>query len=323
MLKYLVILLDDTATSYCCYRSEKQERRLISLEDLRAGILFAMKQNLMLQVVYPACEIPAGHREAIETIDHCKVAPAGNGCEKRADVVAFDRWSDAEAFAAAMEGKKSGKIVALRLAKAEFFACYSGLVRMLRCVERLNVVITDVETFGEQDFTAYSEALAALGMEVKKLYAQGAKPQLNILTDRLALEAMNSCNAGYESVTLAPNGKFYVCPAFYLEDEGDAVGDLSTGLDVKNRQLYGLQHAPLCRACDAYQCKRCIWLNRKTTGEVNTPSREQCIVAHLERNASAKLLRDLQSTGEYTSVKEIGELSCLDPFLNYELGITD
>jgi CXXX repeat peptide maturase len=312
MLKYLVIVLDDTAASYCHYQSKKAERRLISLADLKASILFAMKQNLTLQVVYPACEVPAAHREAIETIDHCKVAPC-NGSEKRADVVVFDSWSAVEGRAEAELGKE--KVAVLRLDKAAFFACYPKIGGMLGCVRRLNVVITDVEAFGEQDFRAYSEALSALSAEVKKLYAQGLKPQLNILTDRLMLEAMNSCNAGYESVTLAPNGKFYVCPAFYMEDEGDAIGDLSTGLSIKNRQLYGLQHAPLCRSCDAYQCKRCVWLNRKTTGEVNTPSREQCVAAHLERNASGKLLRDLQSaSGEHGFVKTIGDVSYLDPF---------
>ena len=51
MLQYLVILLDDTSVSYCHYRNPKTERRFISLNDLKAGILFAMKQNLMIQFV--------------------------------------------------------------------------------------------------------------------------------------------------------------------------------------------------------------------------------------------------------------------------------
>ena len=311
MLQYLVILLDDTATSYCHYQSSKAERRPISPDDLKAGILFAMKQNLMLQVVYPAYEISAERREAIESIDHCKIAP-GAGRELRADVLTFDRWSDAQGMADAMAGKE--KTVVLRLDKAAFFACHRSMGRLLRCAGRLNVVITDVEAFGERDFAAYGEALSALSADVQQLYAQGATPQLNLLTDRLLLESMNGCNAGYQSVTLAPNGKFYVCPAFYIEDEGDAIGDLSGGLSISNRQLYGIRHAPLCRTCDAYQCRRCAWLNRKTTGEVNTPSREQCVAAHVERNASRSLLRALQKAGMRGFVEEIRELSCLDPF---------
>lgn len=44
---------------------------------------------------------------------------------------------------------------------------------------------------------------------------------------------MNNCNAGWESVTLAPDAKFYVCPAFYLGNDGYAIGDLQKGLDIK------------------------------------------------------------------------------------------
>lgn len=45
MLQYLVILLDDTSVSYCHYDNRKSEHRLISLENLKAGILFARKKT--------------------------------------------------------------------------------------------------------------------------------------------------------------------------------------------------------------------------------------------------------------------------------------
>ena len=113
---------------------------------------------------------------------------------------------------------------------------------------------------------------------------------------------MNNCNAGWESITLAPDGKFYICPAFYQDNLGD-VGDLKNGINIPNPQLYRLDHAPICSHCDAYQCRRCIWLNLKTTLEVNTPSHEQCVVSHLERNAS----RIINS-------ENIPEINYLDPF---------
>lgn len=156
------------------------------------------------------------------------------------------------------------------------------------------------------------------------MYVACKTPQLNLLTDRMMLDGMNNCNAGSDSITLAPDGRFYVCPAFYLaaddEDYGlgkskVSVGSLASGLDIKNPQLYKLSHAPLCRNCDAYQCKRCVWLNRKTTYEVNTPSHEQCVVAHLERNASRALLMDIRKHGTFLPEKKgIKEISYLDPF---------
>lgn len=181
-------------------------------------------------------------------------------------------------------------------------------------MSRLNVVITDIDKFSEADFDTYRNILGQLVEQVKEQYVNGKYAQLNILTDRILLEGMNNCNAGWESITLAPDGKFYICPAFYLETDGYSVGDLQTGLDIKNRQLYRLDHAPICRKCDAYQCRRCVWLNRKMTMEVNTPSHEQCVISHLERNASKQLLGSLRVSGTFSGYPEIPAINYLDPF---------
>ena len=98
------------------------------------------------------------------------------------------------------------------------------------------------------------------------------------------------------AAALASDGKFYPCPAFYYAGCGFS-GDVETGIDLANPQLYRLDHAPLCRRCDAYQCRRCIWLNRKYTNEICVPSHGQCIAAHVERNASRRLLAMMKDAG--------------------------
>ena len=202
--------------------------------------------------------------------------------------------------------------------KADFFTHYPLLTKILGQVKRLNVVIADIDTFTTEDFDRYNSALNMLAEQLHMLYETGAAPQLNLLSDRLLLNQMNNCNAGVESVTLTPDGKFYICPAFYYDPEGEAVGDLESGLNIKNQQLYQLDHAPLCRRCDAYQCRRCVWLNHRTTLEVNTPSHEQCVAAHLERNASRNLLLALQRSNSVMSQQTIPEINYLDPFDNRE-----
>lgn len=129
---------------------------------------------------------------------------------------------------------------------------------------------------------------------------------------------MNNCNAGVDHITLAPDGLFYICPAFYYEqikneNTNNSIGDITKDIEIKNQQLYRLDHAPICRECDAYHCKRCVWLNRKLTLEVNTPSHEQCIVAHTERNASKRLLEDINKT-EALIDNTIENLDYIDPF---------
>jgi len=313
MLKYLIILLDDTSTSYCHYDNPKTEKGLISLEDLKAGILFAMKQNLMVQFVYPDYEIPTEYKEAIETIDHVKIMPSDAKDTVSADVLVF-KGTIRHCGLDPQSPENKGKIFVLR-------TCSDGACPVpIEHVDRLNIIITDIETFTEKDFETYKQYLSELGATVKDIYTNGTlrlrsatMPQINLLTDRILLDKMNNCNAGVENITLAPNGKFYICPAFYIENEEDSVGNLKEGLNIKNQQLYKLEYAPLCRTCDAYQCKRCVWLNRKTTLEVNTPSHEQCVVSHLERNASENLLKELKQAG-YFHDKEIPAIDYLDPF---------
>lgn len=327
MLQYLIILLDDTSTSYCHYDNNNVKSKLISLDDLKAGIFYAMKENLMIQFVYPDFELPQAYKEVINTIDHSVIVSSlceDSELKKNADVVVMHDWT-------AIEWMKfnTDTSYVLRTSKSDLFDRYRFLVAVIGKVSRLNIVITDVESFTDEDFETYKNVLSSFSEEIEKMYVDGKSPQLNLLTDRMMLDKMNNCNAGWENITLAPDGKFYVCPAFYHAQQADGsetsigevcekvycIGDLKSGLDIKNPQLYRLDHAKLCRNCDAYQCKRCIWVNRKTTCEVNTPSHEQCVVAHLERNASRVLLNNIRKHGTFLPGKgEIKEIEYLDPF---------
>lgn len=308
MIQYLVILLDDTSVSFCHYGNAKATRRLMPLETLKAGILYGMKENLNIQFVYPAYALPEAYDAAIESIDHVKIKPVGT--PEGADVLVMNGWKECEGVEAG-----AGVSCVLRLPKAEWFGQAGRVAALLEKTERLNVVLTDVETFTEDDFKAYEASLSELSGLLANAYVNGRTPQLNLLTDRMMLEKMNNCGAGDTNITLAPDGKFYVCPAFYQAEGGYAIGSLAEGLEIKNAQLYRLDHAPLCRHCDAYQCRRCIWLNRKTTLEVNTPGHEQCVAAHLERNASRQLLLEIRKHGAFLPDKrEIREIDYLDPF---------
>ena len=313
MLQYLIILLDDTSTSYCHYENDRHKRNLMSLDILKQGIRFGMMENLMIQFVYPDYELPQEYKNAIETIDHSKIVSSlceDEALTAEADVIVFHGWVNLS------QGKLDrGKSYVLRTSKDELFDRHLFLKDILSKVDRLNIIITDVDTFSDKDFEKYRLVLHTLSGHIEKLYVNGKSPQLNLLTDRMMLREMNNCGAGDTNITLAPNGRFYVCPAFYYENESDSIGDLENGLDIKNKQLYKLEYAPICRHCDAYQCKRCIWLNRKTTLEVNTPSREQCVMAHLERNASRELLNNIRKHGTFLPEQDgIKEIDYLDPF---------
>lgn len=314
MLKYLIILLDDTSVSFCHYVNVKKGKRLITIDHLKEGILFAMKQNLMIQFVYPEYELPQEYKEIIHSVNHCKIVPHGSG--ERGDVLVLNGWDD---FNKSIW--ESGLTYVLRTSKRDFFDRYAELKRVYGQISRLNIVMTDVDSFVAEDFEKYKVCLSVLAKELEKVYVEGLSFQLNLLTDRMMLSSMNNCNAGWEHITLAPDGNFYICPAFYLSDseieienKATSIGDLCNGLRILNSQLYRLGNAPVCRNCDAFHCKRCVWLNRKTTLEVNTPGHEQCVVAHLERNASRDLLSDIRKHGIFITDNEITAIEYLDPF---------
>lgn len=326
MIQYLVVLLNDSSASYCHYQKKKNNGQMISLSDLKDGIKFAMKENLMIQYVLPDFELPEEYKAVMNSIDSHLIVPSScldQNALDAADVIVFDSWEDLKSWTI----EETSNYV-LRTSIEQFFEQYSFLKPALEKSTRVNVVFTDVERFTDNDAEKYQAILSSLATIVYEEYAKGHYVQFNLLTDRMLLTDMNNCGAGDSSITLAPDGKFYLCPAFYHDgvcdgkevslgdvcQKGYSVGSLKEGLDIKNPQLYKLTHAPLCRNCDAYQCKRCIWLNRKMTLEVNTPSHEQCVMAHIERNDSRKLLADIRTLGTFLPDQEIKEIDYLDPF---------
>ena len=307
MLQYLIVLLDDTSVSYCHYSNAKTERKLIALSDLKEAVLFSMKRNLTIQFIYPDYALPPEYKDLIESVPHTKIASSSAIEKGIADIVVINNWQDLQDCSF-----DETTIYVWRTLKGDIFNHYNLIIGILEKVVRLNIIITDIETFDEEDFKAYQRVLNVISDSVEKIYNK-KEVQLNLLTDRMMLEKMNNCNAGWESITFAPDGRFYICPAFYQEGLY-SVGDLKSGLTIKNPLLYRLDHAPLCRNCDAYQCQRCIWLNNKTTLEVNTPSHEQCVVSHLERNASRTLLENIRQHRSFLPNQEIKEIDYLDPF---------
>ena len=324
MLQYLVILLDDTSVAYCHADNPLKERHLMSMETLKEGILFGMKQNLMIQYVFPDYGLPKEYAEVIESIDNVKIYPMDY---KPVTGIANDGETDVE-VANAIPKKVESRNLVIRLTFSEMLKQKDAIAKLFASGVRINLCITDVEQFTDEQIDAYKQVLNEWNAVLLELYKQGQSPQFNLLTDRMMLEKMHNCEAGVGNITLASNGKFYLCPAFYYDERmqvfnqlnhhnpssDNSVGDLERGLDIPNPQLLQLDHAPLCRNCDAYQCRRCIWLNRKLTWDNNTPSHQQCVMAHIERNASRNLLNNIRKVGEFMPNIDIKEINYLDPF---------
>lgn len=322
MLQYLVIVLDDASTSYCHYLTPSCDNKLISVDDLKEGVMYALKENLSIQFVYPSYRLPSIYEDIIDSVDNTKIKP-WDACDiSEKDIIVYDdlnRMLTTKLF-------PNGNYV-LRLNWSSLINNSKQIAFLFGKVKRINIIITDFESIKYEDISKYGDFLNDIADYIKELYIKGETPQTNVLTDRLFLSRMNNCNAGDSSITLCPDGRFYPCPAFYQEKVTNpsmglggsceapfSIGNLQDGLTIRNKELYKLDHAPICSICDSYQCKRCIWLNKHFTREINTPSHEQCIISHLEREASLKFLKQIRQHGTFMPEQDIAEISYSDPF---------
>lgn len=304
MLKYLIVMLDRASVPFCHHEPAEKNEGLISAADLKNAIRFGMKENLVIQFVYPDRAIPAELENIVETIDHVKIKPYPSGND---DVLVAD--------ISAVPQKAENETLVIRASIQELAEKVSEVENAIYRFKRVNIILKEPDSISEDDAGAYKLFLDRLTDYIAGQTASGKElPQFNLLTDRILLDKMNNCGAGDESITIAPDGKMYVCPAFYYDGDASVEWNKEDGLQLPNAQLYRLEHAPICRACDAFQCHRCVWLNRRRTLEVNTPGRTQCILSHHERNASRNLLGRLREAGIATTLKDIPELDYLDPF---------
>lgn len=304
MIQYLTILLDDTSVSYCHYNNDDVRRNLIDKDVLKKNLIWAMKENVNIQFVYPNYDLPKGYDEIIDIVDSIKIKKS----ENNADVVVLEEWDKTTPY-------NEDTIYIIKTSRKKLIKHVEAFCGLLCEISRVNIVFTDTLSFKDDDIEDYKSALETISEAIVKEFLKGRRVQVNCLTDRIMLEKMNNCDAGVCSITLAPNGKFYLCPAFYYDNPEDSIGDITNGVSIKNQQLLKLDHAPLCRLCDAYQCKRCVWMNKRSTLDINTPSHQQCVISHIERNASMYLLKLLKENGIYLhDAKPIKEIDYLDPF---------
>ena len=98
MLKYLIIQLDDASTSYCYYAVNKDKRFLMPMDVLKSGIIFAMKENLMVQYLLPDYKLPDEYINVMESVDNCKIASFSSSYASISDVLVIDKWKEKMSF---------------------------------------------------------------------------------------------------------------------------------------------------------------------------------------------------------------------------------
>ena len=315
MLSNLFLILDERATSFCYYSNPgfgEADAEFMPLKLLRRALAFAEENGLGVTCLLGSQSLPEKHQQLLDSTVHGTIVPLSL-LAHYPDAVPVINPGDLQS-AASLEMSETRNLI-LRLEKDSLGSFDEVIGSLLGRFKRLNVSLLDIPEYGDEDLQEYQNQLEAIVSRISAEFIRGHAIELNFLTDRLLLTEMNNCQAGVDHLTLGPNGKLYICPALYHDDPDQSVGELEAGVQIKNSRLLELDNAPICKLCDAYHCKRCVFLNKKTTLEVNTPSHQQCALSHLEREGSRRILSALGHLEDFESLDPIPELDYLDPLV--------
>jgi CXXX repeat peptide maturase len=310
---YALVALEDGAVPFCHYENPRfgGPSRWMEPALLRALVRDATENGIALTFLLGSRQPPAALKRVISRIPHNLVVPWPLR-EIYPGAMLVATAEDLDGFAS-LPSDWSRNLV-LRAGRQDLPQLTSLFQSLAGKFGRLSLHLTGIEYFTETDLETYAGELAAISASLKKLYAEGKRLEVNVLTDRMFLKARRHCDAGEKHVTVAPDGRCFICPAF-LGENAAPIGrfDSEQGYVTTAPATLAFERAPLCTRCDAWHCKRCVWLSRKLTGEYNVPSQQQCRLAHIEREASRQLLVGLGRIEPFGRLPRIVELNYDDP----------
>lgn len=295
--KYLQFITADNIVPHCSYKSLKNTHRKMSDEILKKGLEFAKVNNFIPVFIG---QTNTHYDNCIKIIDNNSIDVDENS------VIIYDSNEIITNYI------NSDNCI-LKISKNNINEISNLVTKIHDFSNRINIIIEDIEEWENDDVMSYKGQLEIIAELIINTYKEDKPIEVNVLTDIINLKSMCNCGAGEDTFTLAPNGKIYICAAFYFDNPDNSIGTIEEGIFIKNKHLLELKNAPICSICDAKHCKRCKYLNKKLTNEINTPSKIQCIVSHIERNVARELQNRLHKDGVKYYKKLIPELSYLDP----------
>lgn len=295
--KCMQFITSDIITPHCSYRNTKETHEVMPQDIFKKGIEFCQKNDFL--------PVMLGKPDYLEgkSINADLYIDSASSCSDATIPVHDNEITKSEEF----------HIAILIVNKDNIKNLFDFVVTLSGKNQRINLILEGIEHWSDEETKAYGSQLDMLIPFIAQTYKSGDSLELNVLTDLWELKSMRNCEAGELSFSLAPNGKIYVCPAFYFDDPDNFVGTLEEGIHIKNPQLLELENAPICSACDVYNCRRCKYLNMKMTNEINTPSKIQCLISHIERKKSMELQKLIRKNSSVEFENVLQEIYYMDP----------
>ena len=169
--------------------------------------------------------------------------------------------------------------------------------------------------FTEDDLLLYKKQVDLVSKNIVNQWKNGPRININIITHGIYKDYSGSCNSGLNKATLGPDGRFYLCPAFYYDDllrDKYVIGDLNKGIINNFTHLCNYNKNIGCRECGATHCNHCIYLSIKSTREFCVAPEIICIKSNIERMQMVKF---------YNAVKDL--VAGKTPLLNENMDTRD
>lgn len=304
--KELLFVLDDQYASFCSYSNGKNSDQRMSIALIEEGLRFA-EENFMKPVFLHSEQISDDYLTDYEEIEVLHRIPIK---AYREDLPFYDYQIIVDDTSIDLLERipfQSNMIVNISY---ENISRLSDMMEALwRKTDRINLNLSNLSKIS--NLSEYQKQLEKCADKINEIEEHtGVLKELNVLTDVMFIKEHEGCSAGEDSVTLAPDGHFYVCPAFY-SNHLPSIGDLKTGIKIPNEELYRRDHMPLCEKCTSYQCENCKFINKQCTNEVNVSPAFQCRKAQIEEKTAIRLQKLLDGKYDFTNI--ISEKEFEDP----------
>jgi len=299
--RYLYFITSSDSVTHCGYLSSGLGSEMMADDVLLRGLRFSRDHFYRPVVLHSV----TGPRTAVpEDYDPIHIARAGAPNLREGDMIVYEN-EVGEPLAA--------DTAVLVLDREQVSRCAALVMKLWEKTRRVNLIWREVGRFSEMDLAEYEKQLQVLTSALLASEDGYTRRELNVLTDRLYLDRPRDCRAG-NSLALAPNGRLYLCPAFYFRDPELSIGTLEEGADPGRLEASDRRKCSMCQDCGAFQCRRCLYDNLMHTGQVNVPSESQCVASHLELRTAAALRRELDARGKLPpGCPPFDEPSVLDP----------
>lgn len=277
--KYVNFITSDTITPHCGYTNTESisKGRIMSPDIIAEGLDYCFKNNLV-PIFLGECDLLIKNTEKLyfNLVDANKASACSN-------VVSIYKDNIPNIV------DDSG--ISILLLNLDNLLNIPGLCRKLAQRKvRINLFIQDLEKWVDSDFTAYEKVVNELGtLMIEEYEANHKLLSLNLISDYFDTNTSNDCGAGVTTISLAPNGKFYICPAFYFDDPNSSIGSLEDGIQITNKKFLAKHASPICSTCESNNCNRCIYLNKKMTRELHIPSIKYCKINEINKSIAERV----------------------------------